>query len=160
MKASATKVCPGCPSLGEQDIEAFYRNRAAKDGRQRLCKVCQSAAIARTPSHRKKMGLEPLAPAPGARRRRRDPGGELPAGLDPDSLTVPETIDQARGIRPANCACGARRKTKCGFPNQGRTCGEPLCDGCGHEIREGLRYCDAHHERAMRARDVARGGRR
>lgn len=57
----------------------------------------------------------------------------------------------------SRCQCGKWRKTKCGFPNQGGICGIPLCADHGHEIREGLKYCDEHYERAMRAMDRARG---
>jgi hypothetical protein len=39
----STKLCPGCPDVGEQLLENFYKNKRNKDGRQTRCIKCQLA---------------------------------------------------------------------------------------------------------------------
>ena len=71
------------------------------------------------------------------------------AAATEDQTPIPsDAVERDR----SRCECGKLRKVKCGFPNQGGICGEPLCDACRHEIRPKLNYCDPHYERAMYAK--------
>jgi hypothetical protein len=159
------KPCRKCGVT--KPVGEFYRAASVPGGLQYWCKDCQKAKPPPRRGARARAkqlayvstcgGVEGHAQTEKVQPTRFErvtdaperAGSALEAGIEPGPQA--DIFICERGVSRTHCVCGVRTRLRCGFPDAGSTCSEPLCVECGHEIRPGLLYCEPHHERAQDA---------
>jgi hypothetical protein len=145
LRAAGMKKCSKCQL--PKPFDGFCSNRSTPDGRSAVCRDCASAARGGGVVYRVVPRTSPIAA-----------NASTAAALQQIGDTVGGVMMVcARTFSRSRCACGSRRVSTCGFPAGDSTCDEVLCGQCRHPVREGLDYCERHHERSQAAlADLAR----